>query len=148
MQLRQQDVAHRTVGAQDENGLQRRQVLLMPLLTRHVPHPADVTVPVEHQDAVCAKANPRVAQGRSPSRGVDRQLREERDQSEEKRTHIRSWHRRWRVLVSEYGGFAALDMNRTNPILEQVELRVPRGASAMSENSDERHFPNRIPSRQ
>jgi hypothetical protein len=52
------------------------------------------------------------------------------------------------MLVSEYGGFAALDMNRTNPILEQAELRVPRGASAMIENSDEPHFPNRIPSRQ
>jgi hypothetical protein len=49
--------------AQNQDQMHSREVLLVPLLARHVPHRTDEAQPIENQNPLCGEADPSVAEG-------------------------------------------------------------------------------------
>ena len=93
MQLRQDDVSSRTTSTQDEYRLQGRQSLLVSLLARHVPHPADIALPIDDQDPLCAEADTGITEGlgqRCPRNRRPHRQRE-RDRSKTEGAHFGPW---------------------------------------------------------
>jgi hypothetical protein len=64
MQLRQDRIAERAAGAEDEHRFEGWQCLLVPLHTRHVPHPSDIAMAIDDQHAFRAKTDARISEGR------------------------------------------------------------------------------------
>ena len=54
---------YRCNAAQNQDQMHSREVLLVPLLARHVPHPTDEASPIENQNPLCGEADPSVAEG-------------------------------------------------------------------------------------
>src|SRR6516225_3699762 len=48
--------------AQNQDQMHSREVLLVPLLARHVPHRTDEAQPIENQNPLCGEADPSVAE--------------------------------------------------------------------------------------
>src|SRR6266436_1883993 len=87
MELRQDDITEPAVCAKDEDRPYCREILLVPLLARHVPHPADITSSIDNQDPLRREAHPSITEGLGQGVGRQQHREQEHDRRKTERAH-------------------------------------------------------------